>query len=320
MYILGVDGGGTKTKVSLITDLGVYIGSAISGPSSIDTVSSEISLKNIQDGLQQILRENDIEDIRISSVFAGLGGISSEEDKSLVNSYLHKIKNCTRETVIHSENDIYNAFAGGTMGKPSIAIVIGTGSVAFGIDEEENSFRSGGYSYKEGDPGSSYDLGRKTLKTLAKVLDNRYPTSLFIEEVKKELSVHTFSEAVKMFDEFYEDRTLTASLSKLVTLHADMGDIHALKIVEEATDDLALMVQAVNNSINLSNKELAIIGSLGNANTIFKKKFIEKVLKIDKTFIIHESLLDPSIGACILGLKNVDIVLSDEKLNKLKKI
>ena len=58
MYILGIDGGGTKTKVSLITDLGIFVGSAVSGPSSIDTVSLEVSLQNIEEALLSILKTN----------------------------------------------------------------------------------------------------------------------------------------------------------------------------------------------------------------------------------------------------------------------
>ena len=319
MYIIGIDGGGTKTKVSLMDEFGTYLGSDISGPSSIDTVDFDVALENISIAINNIIKKNNLGNIHISSVFSGLGGIGSKTDKKLVNNAILSLPYFDSNTYIDSENDVYNAFAGGTMTRPGIAIIIGTGSVAFGIDESDNSFRAGGYSFKEGDAGSSYDLGRKTLETLARVLDNRYTNSEFINEIKLHLNVFNFSDAVKVFDELYMDRTRTASLSKFVTKYADLGDENALRIIEKATSELALMINAVNNSLNLKNKEIAIIGSLGNACTIFKEKFIKKVHKIDKSFNIHGSLLDPSVGACLLALKNIGILLNNDVLYNLKK-
>jgi len=318
MYIIGIDGGGTKTKISIIDEFGTYLGSDISGPSSIDTVDINVTLENISVAINNIITKNNFGNIHISSIFAGLGGIGSEADKKLVNKAILSLPYCDSNTYIDSENDVFNALAGGTMARPGIAIIIGTGSVAFGIDESGNSFRAGGYTYKEGDAGSSYDLGRKTLQTLARVLDNRYPTSEFINEIKLHLNIFNFSDAVKVFDKLYMDRTKTASLSKFVTKYADLGDINALRIIEKATSELALMINAVNKTLNLKNKEIAIIGSLGNASSMFKEKFIKKVRKIDKSFYIHESLIDPSIGACLLALKNIGISLNSDVLNNLK--
>ncbi len=66
--------------------------------------------------------------------------------------------------------------------RSGIAIIIGTGFVAIGVDEEENSWR-GGYGYKEGDSGSAYDLGMQALRLLARNIYGRIKERIFIDEL-----------------------------------------------------------------------------------------------------------------------------------------
>ena len=70
-----------------------------------------------------------------------------------------------------------------------IVCIMGTGAVAYGV-KNGISHRCSGYGYQEGDPGSSYDLGRHALKYYAKVVDKRLPkTSLFTHPITPEQSI-----------------------------------------------------------------------------------------------------------------------------------
>lgn len=306
MYICGVDGGGTKTKI-VIADLNrKVIDSIIVGPSSIDIVTFEDSIKKISEGIKSLMIKNNLPG-KIKSIFAGLGGISSEEDIHKVNSLLKNNEFISEDAIINSANDVENAWYSGCNGRASITLIVGTGSVAYGIDELGNSWRSGGINFLEGDYGSSYDLALRSLKYLAKSFDHRIETSMFMEHLKKEFKIHSFKDLVSIFEEYVPKRTELANYSKLLTEWAIKGDIIALKIVDEGVTELVSMVKAVDKTINLHNREISIIGSLGNFDSPYKTELYKKIKDYDGKFIIHENDMDPAEGAMKIALHRLKI-------------
>ncbi|MDD4388741.1 MAG: hypothetical protein PHV87_05990, partial [Bacilli bacterium] len=88
-YYLGIDGGGTKTKVCIIDENENIIGISQAGPSSIDTVTNEKTYQNFLEPNNQII--NSQPNIQINKVFAGIGGIVTAEDEKLVEVIIHKL-------------------------------------------------------------------------------------------------------------------------------------------------------------------------------------------------------------------------------------
>ena len=318
MNYIGIDGGGTKTKATVMDSHGNVLGIGSSGPSSIDTVSFDESLTNI---LQAINNTNvDLHKDTIDSIFMGLGGISCEEDEIRVaNNFIKNSNIVLPTTKVVAKNDAYNAFGSGLpLDKSGCILIVGTGSIAFGKCNNL-SHRAGGYSYKEGEPGSSYALGKQVIGLISKYHDSRITDSSLTKDVTEYLNIKTTVDIIRLAEEYYADRTKTASLAKFVTKHALLNDSYAISIIENATDELALMVEAVDKTIKLDNKKLAIIGSLGNDKYFFK--ILEsKIKQIDTNYKVFESILDPVIGACIIALRADNIELSEDKINKLKEI
>lgn len=312
MYVLGVDGGGTKTKACLMNEYGDILGIGIAGPSSIDTVPLEVSLKNISQAIFHSFKE---EHYSISAAYLGLGGVVSREDGLKVSIELSKLDFFEKAPIILTENDTRTALAGGLATKEGIAVIIGTGSVAFGKNLQGEKWISGGYGYKEGDAGSSYDLGRQALKITARALDGRITTTPFILEVLGYLGItNNKVEFIKKLDELWVDRTATAALAPLVTRYGNLEDMHAVAIIDKATSELALMVEAVYRKISLANKQVAVIGSLGNAEGLFKHSFIDKVKFIDKELEVIPQRLDPSVGAALQALKLRGLSVNEEMI------
>ncbi len=304
MYICGIDGGGTKTKIVIAKSNGKVIDWIIVGPSSIDTVSFQESIKNINYGIKSLMTKNNLKG-KIISVFAGLGGISSLEDIEKVNILIKKNIYLSSNAVVNSANDVEIAWYSGCIGRPSITLIVGTGSVAYGVDELGNTFRAGGISFLEGDYGSSYDLGLRSLKYLAKTFDKRIESSKFTEYLMKEFKISSLKDLISVFEEYVPKRTQLANYAKLVTEWAIKGDKIALKIIDEGTDELVNMIKAVDKNIKLSNKEVSVIGSLGNFNSPYKTELIRKIKEYNTEFVIHENDIDPSNGAVELAIRQI---------------
>lgn len=300
MY-LGIDGGGTKTKAMLVDQNMRVLAVSEQGPSSIRTVPIEVSIQHINQAIQDCRKQ--APDTEITGVFAGLGDVTGAEDGAMVTAHLRQLAGLQTANIA-VKNDVYNAHAGALEGAAGIAIIIGTGSVAFGVDEQGRSHRAGGYSYKEGDLGSAYGLGKQALSVLGKALDNRVSASPLTDALKAHFNLSSFMDVVAMYDATYTARTEVADLAKLVTRYAKDGDPNALAIIETATDELLLMIKAVDKSLSLENKAIGIIGSLGNADSPHRDRFIAKVLAYDARFSLFPAKQDPVFGACVLAAKS----------------
>ena len=315
MYYLGIDGGGTKTKAILSTVLGEIIGIGYGGPSSIRTVSNEETKESIYLAIEEALNGKNRP---LTSVFAGLGDIESSEDKKLVEDIIKDMEFISDSTLVEVESDIYSAlYAGLGNLNEGVSVIVGTGSVAFGKNGELTK-RVGGYSYKEGDPGSSFFLGRLCLWHVSKILDGRRKKTSFGSELMELLNVTDRLSYVEMLDEYYLNRTKTAQLAKLVTTFATIGDVYAIEIMNEGIKGIVDIIDTCTNQLKLKEKNVAIIGSLGNYPLYFKR-IEEELHKIDSKYTIFKSLLDPSLGAVIGAISNDGISVTDKLITKLGK-
>jgi len=294
-YYLGIDGGGTKTKVAIMDEKEQIIYEGSSGPSSIDTVSSNDTLKSFSNALEPFFDNNPKATFR--SVFCGLGGIVDEKDFNHVENLLKNLKGVHPSTHLRARNDMENALYSGLCFDEGISLICGTGMVAYGKDMFENTHKAGGWGFKEGDFGSGYDLGMRALRHVIKAFDGRLDKDDFSKEIAEQIELHKANDFVKIMNDRYLDRTWIANLSPIVTKHANLGNIYAKNIVDLATDELVLAVKAVYNNLRLKEKVLVIVGSLGNSTGYFVNQLHKKIHEIDATIKIIKPIVDPAVAA-----------------------
>lgn len=303
-YYIGIDGGGTNTRACIVDDQQRIVGLGTSGPSSIDTVSIDVTLANIDEAIQSIVQSKRLDNFEVSAIVVGLGGVLTEESKQYVKKHLLSLPYITTQTNIQVENDVYSAFLGGLAMNSGICMIVGTGSVVYGIDESGRSHRAGGYGYQEGDLGSSYHLGVEAIQYMARVFDKRLKPSLLSNELLNHLEVKTIDDLMECIMHYHNRRTLIASLAPFVTRCATSGDKVAQQICDRAVSELVLSVKAVLSVLDLKNPEIAIIGSLGNSEGYFKEKLYQSLLEINPRFNIHPPRLDPVVGSAYQAYRN----------------
>ena len=315
MYYLGIDGGGTKTKAIVSTEQGLIIGIGYGGPSSIRSVSNEDTKDSIYIAIEEAMNGKRLP---LTSVFVGLGDIESLEDEKLVEGIIRDIEYISDSTLVKVESDIYSAlYAGLGILKEGVSVIIGTGSVAFGKKDKLTN-RVGGYSYKEGDPGSSFFLGRLCLWHVSKMLDCRRNITSFGNELMELLNVSDRVSYVEVLDEYYLNRTKTAQLAKLVTTYAACGDEYALEIMNEGVKGIVEIIDTCSNQLELEEKNIAVIGSLGN-HSLYMQRITEELHNIDPKYNVFKTLLDPSLGAVIGALHNDGISITEYVIDTLKR-
>jgi N-acetylglucosamine kinase-like BadF-type ATPase len=298
MYYLGVDGGGTKTRVIIINDNKEQIYENIAGPSSVDTVSLETSIKHINDALKDFFNEN--KTAVFTSMFIGVGGIVFNHQKEALKTQASKIYGTTSSTLIHVENDMYNSLFSGGHFDQGMSLICGTGMVAFGMNKQNKTHKSGGWGYKEGELGSGYSLGFSAIQYMIRAYDGRYEIDDFATEVAHKVGLKQASDIVPIMDDLHINRTKVASLAPLVTKYANKHHVQALQIVERATDEIALAVQSVYRHLDFnSDVSLVIIGSLGHAPGAFRDKLLNKLALISNHLNVIDPLYDPAYAAAL---------------------
>lgn len=290
-YYLGVDGGGTKTALIIVNENLEIIKKIVVGPSSLDTITIEESIKTITSAYEEMNFTGNLK-----SVFVGLGGTN----KINLLEFSEKIKkekifeNC----IVNTGNDVVNAFYGALGGEDGIVIICGTGSVVYGVNKDKDH-RCGGYAWQEGDYGSSYNLGRNALKYLAKVIDKRLTPSSFSDDLKSKLNINDFDDLSNFF--VTSTRTSVAQIARIVTANQD--NVYAKKIIEDSIDELVIMINTVYKELEFKKCNLGVIGSLGNADTYFKKYLNSKLSEVNNNIKIINNKFDADMGAAIKAIK-----------------
>lgn len=291
---LGIDGGGTKTKVVIIDQNSDIIFENTSGPSSIDTVDNFTTINNIRLAIQPFIDK--FPDTYFHGVFAGIGGIVFNEDCEMVEKLLRQLKETDDSSFIRARNDMYNALYSSDNFDSGMALICGTGMVAFGINDDM-FHKAGGWGYKEGELGSGFHLGCEAIRHLIRAYDNRHDLDDFALELGKKLDFKEATDIISLMDNIYGDRTKIASLAPVVTKHANLDNKYAKAICDLATDELALAIEAVYKKLGFKSVTLVIVGSLGNAKGYFNDSLISKINKINSLIKVTAPVIDPALAA-----------------------
>lgn len=288
-YYLGIDGGGSKTAFAIIDNNNELVFYKECGPTSLDTVSLDTFSSVVKQGVEGFA-------FKVEGIFAGIGGISSTKQIEQVKSILKNLSVCKKDTFVDAGNDVINALYGSLAGENGIVLIAGTGSVCFGKNGKKYA-RAGGYCYQEGDGGSSYDLGMKALQYLARVIDYRYEDSDFARAISNQINCYDYSSLAKYF--ITANRTEIASLAKIVTKY--QKNEFARDIIEKGVNEVLLMIKAVYNQLDFNQNQVyfSIVGSLGNADTLYKELLLEGIKSISSKIVYNPKKFEAYIGSAL---------------------
>ena len=293
-YYLGIDGGGTKTSFCVLdSSESVYL-SHTSQRSSIDTVTVDETLDVFRRFLDEL-------EITIDGIFIGLGGVMSNAPNPLILEFFrtHPLTKNAKQVIL--KNDIENAFLSGGFTDQGLAVIVGTGSVAYGKNFAQ-SHRAGGWSFYEGDEGSAYDLGMQAILNTIKVFDHRKTKSPFFTYMMMHIGLKEAQDVARIAQYYRLNRTETAQLAKIVTQYAEKKDDGATEILERGAQSIVDAIKAVHSSVSLKETECVVVGSLGLLPLYFER--IQLKLKHENIPVtLVTPVMKPEYAAALFVLK-----------------
>jgi N-acetylglucosamine kinase-like BadF-type ATPase len=192
-FVLGFDGGGTKTDCVLMDESGVILGRSQTGASNPLRVGFGAAITSVREAARQAFAQAALPgNAAPAAVCAGLAGAGPPESAEKIRALLSAEFS---ESIVHVCTDIDLTLAA-TGDGPVIVLLAGTGSFAVGRNTAGETARAGGYGSQIGDEGSAYDIGRRAVLMAMHENDRAGADSLLGQRLLRELGCADWS-AVK---------------------------------------------------------------------------------------------------------------------------
>ena len=271
-FILGVDGGATKTLAAVL-DLRserLYLGHG--GPSNEDAVGVDAARAALVDSAEQAVEAAGIDDEQLGAAVLAIAGTNTDS----VATHVH-----ARNSSWIVVNDVVGAWAMATGAADGVAVISGTGSNVFGVGPR-GSWRAGGWGHVLGDEGSGYWLGVESIRAALREREASGPATALSEALTQFFETDSVEAlASRVYSQPLTKRDI-ASFAIEAARVAEEGDAIARGLFEAGARELAGQISAV-------------IAQTGLADSAFPVGLIGSVFKTGALYIeplaaaIHES-------------------------------
>ncbi len=296
--ILGIDGGGTRTRAALADLDGTILARGEAATSNPLTHGTAAAQRELETAIARAFEQAGLPRARVDAMCMGLGGASQARERQTLAAWA-QAHLAERVIVVH-DGEI--ALAAGTPDNWGIAVIAGTGSLQWGRNRAGDTARAGGWGYLLGDEGSAYDIARQALRAATQCADGRGEKTELLAAI---LDFWKLSAPADLMSWIYRADLSPrefGQLAPLVTQCAARGDAVALRLFDDGADVLARGVAAVQRALGFAGAEfpLALTGGFLLGAAAYREKFLRAAARHCRAAPI-ELVYEPALGAVRLA-------------------
>jgi N-acetylglucosamine kinase-like BadF-type ATPase len=296
--LLGIDGGGSKTR-ALVTDrAGVVLGEAVATSSNYHAVGFDKATLAIRTAIDGALAQAGGATTDVVAACFGLAGVGRHPaEREMFQKWVQAEGLAPRSVIVNDAELVLAAIPDGDCG---VAVICGTGSVCIGRGPDGEIARAGGWGYLVGDEGSGFNIAVRAIRLATQTVDGRADADgLF----RAALDYWKIDSADGMVAKVYSHDTTVgdiADFSRHVLALAERGDPHAHRLLTDAARALGHMIEAVIDKLGLVRPAVAFGGGLLCSSRLLRTAVVERVGRD----LGEARLADkPAIGAITLALR-----------------
>jgi len=256
-FVLGFDGGGSKTQCALMDESLQICAQSRSGPSNPLRVGFGGALAAVCESARLAMQSANISAVNIAAICAGLAGTAQPDAQEKMKRLLMEefpgkvVRVCTDlELSLESTGD-----------GPAIVLVAGTGSAAVGRGQEGQILRVGGHGTLLSDEGSAYDVGRRAASAALRAFDRLGSNSELASKLLQATEVSDWQEfqlrANAVPDEVFP------KLFSVIAESAGQGDATARELLHQAVFELVGLVRDLIGRLQLNDRRFLFLKSGG---------------------------------------------------------
>ena len=306
-YVLGFDGGGSKTECILMDEEKNVVALGRAGASNPVRVGFERAVATIERAAKAAMLEASVERDAIAALCAGIAGAGDGHSAESLRAGLAvafpgmAMKICT---------DLEVALATAGEG-PAIVLIAGTGSAAAARTATGDIRRAGGLGPRTGDEGSAGDTGKKAV-TAAKLHRERTGVESWLgEQLLNQLGISNWTELPSGGNTSLRAGRLDSSqdlyprLFPVVANAADVGDEMAQELLRNAANDLAALVKQLVDELHWSEVPFPLTktgGTIGRC-AFFDVELEKRMRQAAPRATIGLPTISPAQAAALMALE-----------------
>jgi glucosamine kinase len=268
-YVMGIDGGATKTLAAVLDLESHALHLAHGGPSNEDAVGAKAAVEALLGVAEEAISRAGIAREGLAAAVIAVAGTDTDAIAKQVRA--------ARSDDWIVVNDVVGAWAAATGAQPGIGAISGTGSNVFGVGRPHNPedwvgrpWRAGGWGHLLGDEGSGYWLGIQSIKAALRDREASGPETaltqaaveFFAAPSVEALASHVYAKPLT--------KSEIAAFATETSKVAERGDGVARELYERGARELGEQIAAVIRQTGLAGDfPVGLIGSAFKAGPVF---------------------------------------------------
>lgn len=294
-FLLGIDGGATKTTWSLCRQThGILqvVETGSTGPGSMKLLNAA-ALRRLLDSLPK----------NVNRVGLFLAGCATPSDHAVLRSVAAAVWPQAR---LQIGSDRESGFAAAFGHGNGIAVIAGTGSAVTGRKDGREE-RAGGWGHLLGDSGGGYDLAIHALRRILFDFDTAQHITPLASDVLRHLGLNTLRDLTDWVQTAHKSDL--ARLTPIVFDHAREPD--AAATLRDGAETLATLTAAVARRLNFSHPAVKLTGGVFLKQPLYRELFAAALEIRHPGCKVSLCETPASLGAALLASEGRQIAMAD---------
>lgn len=293
--VVGVDGGGTKTRVILADANGNTLARVEGDGSALRPGEEGEAADVIASLIEAALQKADRVGVRPTTCVIGVAGGGQERAAQALWAAIASKRVCDDVLVqADATSALDDAFGDG----PGVLIVSGTGSSGFARGPNGQIERCGGWGPNIGDEGSGGWLGRRALSVITAAYDGREPETALLGAVLTATECETPEDLIGWAAQATPAKY--AALVPVIAQVAGTGDLRANALVSLCVEELVLHVRTLARRSFGDERAaipVALAGGLMARGALIRKRLEQRLKSAVPGATVRSEEVDAARGA-----------------------
>ncbi len=277
--VVGIDAGASKTRAFAVDRDGTVVGRGAGGGGNL------LTSPDPQGAIAAALAEA-LGGRAANAVVLSCAGGDRETERTRGLEILARLAPPGAKLLV-THDAIAALYAGNPTGC-GVVLIAGTGSIAYGRNEEGEEDRAGGWGYLIGDEGSAVWCGLEALRAISHAVDGRGAPTRMTAMLFQQLGVGQFSDVLPLvYGRPHPAPAIGAATRALASASAE-GDAIANSILQRGANALARAATVVAMTLGLSAGPVYLAGG-----AFENLSLLQRLVQLDLLGLLPQATVEP---------------------------
>lgn len=255
-YVLGVDGGASKTHALIADERGRLLGFGQAGGSNYESVGLPAAKQAVAAASLAAIEQAGLDATQVEAACFSLAGADFPEDFAMLEQAMGELRLAGRFVIT---NDSIAALRSGTQRPYGVVVIMGSGMNAAALDVSGREYRLPAEGYLYGDWGGAGSIGAEVMHRIFRAHDGRGQPTVLTSMTLQFLGVPSMEELTRRLYRGQLPEERIPELAPLVFEAAYEGDAVACEIVSRIGQEAAAAAIAMMRRAGLDKREVDVV-------------------------------------------------------------